>query len=154
ARMRTIRPDGGATMPASLLRFGAFELDPANFQLRRSGRPLSLERIPLELLLLLVERRGQLVTRLEIAERIWGIHVVLDVDHALNTAIRKVRLALRDNSEHPRYVETVPTKGYRFIGSVTVATPTEARRDAVMARAESDSTWNILAVTSPDSDTP
>ena len=141
-------------MPASLLRFGGFELDPANFQLRRSGRPLSLERIPLELLLLLVERRGQLVTRPEIAERIWGIDVVLDVDSALNTAIRKVRLALRDNSEHPRYVETVPTKGYRFIGSVTVATPTEGGRDAVIARAESNSTRNILVVTYPDSDTP
>src|SRR5262245_5160433 len=131
-------------MPASLLRFGAFELDPANFQLRRSGRPLPLERIPLELLLLLGERGGQLVTRPEIAERIWGIDVVLDVDSALNTAIRKVRLALRDSSEHPRYVETVPTKGYRFIGSVTVATPTEVGRDSVIARAES----------SPDSDTP
>jgi class 3 adenylate cyclase/tetratricopeptide (TPR) repeat protein len=141
-------------VPASLLRFGGFELDPANFQLRRSGRPLSLERIPLELLLLLVERRGQLVTRPEIAERIWGIDVVLDIDSALNTAIHKVRLALRDNSEHPRYVETVPTKGYRFIGSVTVETPPEVGRDAVIARAESNSPQTIFAVTSPDSDPP
>jgi predicted ATPase/DNA-binding winged helix-turn-helix (wHTH) protein len=104
---------------ASLLRFGGFELDRANFQLCRSGRPLRLERIPLEVLLLLVERRGRLVLRQEIAESVWGTQVVLDIDNALNTAIRKVRRALRDDAEHPRYVETVPAKGYRFIGSVT-----------------------------------
>ena len=103
-------------MPGSLLRFGGFELDPASFQLRRSGRPLRLERIPLEVLLLLVERRGQLVLRHEIAERIWGKDVVLDIDNALNTAIRKIRRALRDDPAHARYVETVPAKGYRFIG--------------------------------------
>ena len=98
-------------MSASLLRFGGFELDPANFQLRRSGLPLRLERIPLEVLLLLVDRRGRLVPRQEIADSIWGTEVVLDIDNALNTAIRKVRRALR--------VETVPAKGYRFIGAVT-----------------------------------
>ena len=106
-------------MSASLLRFGRFELDPANFQIRRSRRPLRLERIPLEVLLLLVERRGRLVLRQEIANRIWGPEVVLDIDNALNTAIRKVRRALSDDPEHPRYVETVPAKGYRFIGTVT-----------------------------------
>ena len=103
----------------NLLRFGRFELDPANFQLRRSGRPIRLERIPLEVLLLLVERRGQLVRRQDIADRVWGRDVVLDVDNALNTAIRKVRRALGENPDHPRYVETVAAKGYRFIGAVT-----------------------------------
>jgi len=103
----------------NLLRFGRFELDPANFQLRRSGRPVRLERIPLEVLLLLVERRAQLVRRQDIADSVWGRDVVLDVDNALNTAIRKVRRALGDNPDHPRYVETVAAKGYRFIGAVT-----------------------------------
>jgi hypothetical protein len=78
-------------VPASLLRFGGFDLDPANFQLRRAGRPLRLERIPMEVLLLLVERRGQLVLCQEIVESVWGRDVVLDIDNALNTAIRKVR---------------------------------------------------------------
>jgi DNA-binding winged helix-turn-helix (wHTH) protein len=68
-------------------------------------------------LLLLVERRGQLVLPQEIAERIWGKDVVLDIDNALNTAIRKVRRALRDDPAYARYVETVPAKGYRFIGA-------------------------------------
>ena len=103
----------------SLLRFGGFELDPANFQLRRGERPLRLERIPMEVLLLLVERQGQLVLRQEIVERIWGSDVELDVDNALNTAIRKLRHALRDDPAQARYIETVSSKGYRFIAAVT-----------------------------------
>jgi predicted ATPase/DNA-binding winged helix-turn-helix (wHTH) protein len=112
-----------------LLRFGGFELDPANFQLRRGDQPLRLERIPMEVLLLLVERRGQLVLRQEIVELIWGSDVVLDFDNGLNTAIRKLRHALRDDPAQARYIETVPSKGYRFIAAVTslsrlaVATP-------------------------------
>ncbi len=136
-------------MPASLLRFGGFELDPASFQLRRSGRPLRLERIPLEVLLLLVERRGHLVLRQEIAERIWGRDVALDIDNALNTAIRKVRRALRDDPAHARYVETVPAKGYRFIGVVTSTARPEVERDAEIGRAQSGSA--IISNASPDS---
>jgi class 3 adenylate cyclase/tetratricopeptide (TPR) repeat protein len=142
--------DGGTTVPASLLRFGGFELDPASFQLRRSGRPLRLERIPLELLLLLVERRGQLVLRQEIAERIWGRDVVLDIDNALNTAIRKVRRALRDDPAQARYVETVPAKGYRFIGAVTSTARPEVGRDAEIGRAHSRS-QPIMSNASPGS---
>ena len=108
-------------MSARLLRFGEFELDPANFQLHKAGRPIRLERIPMEVLLLLVERRGQLVLRREIVEIVWGKDVVLDEDNALNTAIRKVRHVLRDDSADARFVETVPAKGYRFIGAVTAA---------------------------------
>jgi non-specific serine/threonine protein kinase len=104
---------------AQLLRFGGFELDPANFQLRRGEQPLRLERIPMELLLLLAERRGELVLRQEIVERIWGSHVVLDFDNGLNTAIRKLRHVLGDDPAQPRYIETVPAKGYRFIAAIT-----------------------------------
>ncbi len=106
----------------NLLRFGGFELDPANFQLRRGERPLRLERIPMEVLLLLVERQGQLMLRQEIVERIWGSDVELDVDNALNTAIRKLRHALRDDPAQARYIETVSSKGYRFIAAVTSLT--------------------------------
>ena len=105
--------------PTNLLRFGGFELDRANFQLRRARRPVRLERIPLEVLLLLVERRRQLVRRRDIADSVWGRDIVLDVDNALNTAIRKVRRALGDKPDQPRYVETVAAMGYRFIGAVT-----------------------------------
>ena len=73
-----------------------------------------LERIPLEPLFLFVERRGQLVTRREILDRIWGQHVFVDADNAINTAVRKIRLALKDNPENARFLHTVPAKGYRF----------------------------------------
>ena len=141
-------------MPASVLRFGGFELDPASFQLRRSGRPLRLERIPLEVLLLLVERRGQLVLRQEIAERIWGMDVVLDIDNALNTAIRKIRRALRDDPAHARYVETVPAKGYRFIAAVMAAAPPEVGGSAESGRGQSGSPPADRSIASPDAQIP
>ena len=106
-------------MSPSVLRFGGFELDPANFQLRSGQQPLRLERIPMEVLLVLVERRGQLVLRREIVDRIWGRHVEVDVDNALNTAIRKLRHALLDDPASAQYIQTVSSKGYRFIAAVT-----------------------------------
>src|ERR1700676_2928228 len=92
--------------------FGDFTLDQAQYRLQRGERLLRLEKLPMELLILLVERRGGLVSREEIAERLWGKDVFLDVDHGINTAIRKVRLALRDDPEKPRFVETVVGRGY------------------------------------------
>jgi len=72
----------------------------------------------MELLILLIERRGELVSREEIVERLWGKEVFLDVDNGINTAIRKVRTVLRDDPEKPRFVETVVGKGYRFAAPV------------------------------------
>jgi TolB-like protein/DNA-binding winged helix-turn-helix (wHTH) protein len=108
-------------MPAEIFRFEDLELDRTAFELRRAGRMVPLERIPLELLCLLVERRGQLVTRREILEHIWGKDVFVDADNAINTAVRKIRLALKDSPEHPRFLHTIPAKGYRF--DATVAEP-------------------------------
>lgn len=105
-------------MPADICRFADFELDRSAYQLRRKGRPARIERIPLDLLFLLAERPGQLVTREEILERIWGKDVFLDTDNSINAAIRKIRQVLRDDAETPRFVATVPTKGYRFIASL------------------------------------
>jgi TolB-like protein/DNA-binding winged helix-turn-helix (wHTH) protein len=98
--------------------FGDFELDSARFELRRNGRHLKLERIPLELLILLVERDGQVVSRQEIVERLWGKDVFLDTEHGINTAIRKIRRALREDVERPRFIQTVSGKGYRFVQEV------------------------------------
>jgi DNA-binding winged helix-turn-helix (wHTH) protein/tetratricopeptide (TPR) repeat protein len=106
-------------LPENLVRFEDFEIDPSAYQLRRSGRTLKLERIPMEVLLLLTERRGQLVTREEIIEKLWGNDVFLDTDNAINTAIRKIRQVLKDDPEQPRFVQTITGKGYRFIASVT-----------------------------------
>ncbi len=101
-----------------LIRFEDFELDPRAYQMRRSGRTLKLERIPMEVLLLLAKRRGQLVTREEIIENLWGKDVFLDTDNAINTAIRKIRQVLKDDPEQPRFVQTVTGRGYRFIGQI------------------------------------
>ena len=91
------------------IRFGEdFEVDLRTFELRRAGRVLKLERIPLQVLVILIEQNGQLVTREEIAEKIWGKDVFLDTDNSINSAIRKIRQALKDDPQQPRYVETLP----------------------------------------------
>jgi TolB-like protein/DNA-binding winged helix-turn-helix (wHTH) protein len=95
--------------------FGEFELDGARFELRRNGRVLKVERIPLELLILLAERNGNIVSRQEIIERLWGKGVFLDTEHGINTAIRKIRSVLHDDAERPRFVQTIQGKGYRFL---------------------------------------
>jgi DNA-binding winged helix-turn-helix (wHTH) protein len=110
-------------MPSEVIHFGDFELDPGSFELRRSGRVVRLERIPLELLLFLAEQRGQLVTRDEILERIWGKDVFVDADNSINTAVRKVRSALKEDPDNPRFLRTVPGKGYRFVADVSSITP-------------------------------
>ncbi|WP_035354147.1 winged helix-turn-helix domain-containing protein [Edaphobacter aggregans] len=95
-------------------------LDLTSFQLIRAGRRVKLEKTPMELLTLLVRRQGALVTREEIVCTVWGDAVHIDVDAGINTAIRKIRQALEDNSASPRYLETVIGKGYRFTGAITV----------------------------------
>ena len=105
-------------MAADLVRFEDFELDLRSYQVRRSGRTLRLERIPMEVLFLLAERRGQLVTREEIIKKLWGKDAFLDTDNAINTAIRKIRQVLKDDPEQPRFVQTITGKGYRFIGQI------------------------------------
>src|SRR5207247_9345260 len=96
------------------------ELDLARYELRRAGRGEKLEKLPMELLTLLAERRGQLVRRAEILERVWGKDGFVDADAAINTAVRKVRRALGDDPDAPRFLETVVGKGYRFVGPITV----------------------------------
>jgi DNA-binding winged helix-turn-helix (wHTH) protein len=104
-------------MAEDICRFADFELDRNAYQLRRKGRHVQLERVPLDLLFLLAEKPGQLVTRDEILERIWGKDVFIETDHSINTAIRKIRHALRDDAEAPRFVVTVASKGYRFVAA-------------------------------------
>ena len=122
-------------MAADLVRFEDFELNLPSYQLRRSGRTMKLERIPMEVLFLLVERRGQLVTREEIIEKLWGKDVFLDTDNAINTAIRKIRQVLKDDPEQPRFVQTVTGRGYRFIAKVAeVGVPKIAEAMAVQQK--------------------
>jgi TolB-like protein/Flp pilus assembly protein TadD len=95
--------------------FAEFVLDPFAYELRREGRTVKVERRPMELLILLLERRGELVTREEIADRLWGSGVFIDIDTSINTLVRKVRRALRDSAMRSRFVQTVQGKGYRFV---------------------------------------
>jgi TolB-like protein/DNA-binding winged helix-turn-helix (wHTH) protein len=96
-------------------KFGDFELNPSGFELRRHDRRLKLERIPMELLILLVEKNGQVVSRQEIIERLWGKDVFIDTEHGINTAVRKIRTVLREDVERPRFIQTLSGKGYRFV---------------------------------------
>src|SRR6266849_689176 len=127
----------GASVIRSLLHFHDFELDPAQFELRRAGHRIHLERKPLEVLILLAEKQGQLVAREEIIERVWGKDFFFDAERGVNNIVRKIRAALHDDPERPRFVETVVGKGYRFIGPVEVsAKPAEQVPTQESARAQ------------------
>jgi serine/threonine protein kinase/Tol biopolymer transport system component len=109
---------------AERIRFGGdFELDLRAYELRRAGRVLKLERIPMELLLFLIESHEYLVTREQIIERLWGKDVFLNTDGSINAAIRKIRQALKDDPEDPRFLQTVTGRGYRFIAPITMLGP-------------------------------
>lgn len=99
-------------------RFGAFELDPRSGELRRDGQRLPLQDQPFRLLSILLERPGDVVTREELRERLWPSEFV-DFEHGLNTAVRKLRAALGDSADEPRFIETLARRGYRFIAPVT-----------------------------------
>jgi TolB-like protein/DNA-binding winged helix-turn-helix (wHTH) protein/Flp pilus assembly protein TadD len=102
------------------IRFGEdFELDLRPRRLRRGSHVLKLERIPLEILILLVEHRGEIVSRETIVARVWGNDVFLDTDNSIRGAIRKIRHALKDDSETPRFIQTVTGRGYRFLAPIT-----------------------------------
>jgi TolB-like protein/DNA-binding winged helix-turn-helix (wHTH) protein/Tfp pilus assembly protein PilF len=120
------------------IRFGeGFEVDPRALELRYIGRALKLERIPLQVLLILIEHKGELVTREEIAEKIWGKDAFLDTDNSINGAIRKIRQVLKDDSQEPRYVQTLSGRGYRFIATVTgehQQTPAPAGAESAVAQ--------------------
>ena len=105
-------------MPFEIVQFDDFELDRNAHQLRRGGAVVKVERIPLKLLFLLVNRCGQIVTRDEIMEHVWGKGVFVDRENSINTAVRKIRRALCDNPEAPRFVVTVPAHGYRFVAEI------------------------------------
>jgi TolB-like protein/DNA-binding winged helix-turn-helix (wHTH) protein/Tfp pilus assembly protein PilF len=131
-------------MTSLLNRFLDFELDSAQFELRRAGHRVPLERKPLELLILLVEKRGSLVSREEIIRRVWGDDVYFDAERGINNAVRKIRAALHDESAQPHFVETVVGKGYRFIAHLD-----GERTGATTAAAEAVPSPNAPAVVGP-----
>jgi TolB-like protein/DNA-binding winged helix-turn-helix (wHTH) protein len=111
-------------MTLDSIRFGEkFELERQSRKLYRDGRLLRLERIPTEVLLLLIEKNGQIVTREEMIQKIWGDGVFFDTDNSINVAIRKVRHALRDDPDNPQFIQTITGYGYRFIATLPLESP-------------------------------
>ena len=109
-----------------LARFGVFELDLSAGELRKNGVKLRLQGQPFQVLALLLERAGEVVTREELQQKLWPSDTFVDFDHSLNTAINKVREALGDSASSPRYVETLARRGYRFIAPVQAPPPNDA----------------------------
>lgn len=116
-----------------IARFGVFELDLSAGELRKSGVKLRLQGQPFQVLALLLERAGSVVTREELQQKLWPSDTFVDFDHSLNTAINKVREALGDSASSPRYVETLARRGYRFIAPVQNDTPAEHAAPAAPA---------------------
>jgi TolB-like protein/DNA-binding winged helix-turn-helix (wHTH) protein len=118
-------------VPVKSYKFGDFEVHPARFELSRAGQKVKIERIPLDLLILLLTKDGEVASREEIVERLWGKDVFLDTEHGINTAVRKVRAALQDDRDAPRFIQTISGKGYRFVSDVLDKSMEQAARPPV-----------------------
>lgn len=128
---------------ADSFRFAEFEVDVYLRQLRKNGQRIRLQEQPFQVLLVLLQRQGELVTRDELRAQIWAQGTFVDFDHALNTAIKKIRAALGDNANVPRYVETIPRRGYRFL--VAVEAMGESRcDDEITGTVQSSPTRELL----------
>jgi len=125
------------------IRFGPFELDTSSGELFKLGQKLNLHGQPIEVLSILLERHGEVVTREEFCKRLWAEDTFVDFEHSLNTAIKKLRQALDDDPDKPRYIETLPKKGYRFIAQV------ETVPNAAAAGAELGNSAGEASVASP-----
>src|SRR6202142_4026424 len=101
-------------------RFGPFELNSAEESLSRNGVRVKVQDLPFRLLVMLLERPGEIITREEVRQRLWTDNTFVEFDNSLGVAIRKVRDSLDDDAESPRYLETVPRRGYRFVAPVSV----------------------------------
>ena len=107
-----------AARSANLVRFEVFEVDLRAQELYKAGRKIKLQVQPFQVLAMLLERPGEVVTRDEMQKRLWPADTFVDFDHSLNTAIKKLRQALGDDKKKPKFVETLPKRGYRFLASV------------------------------------
>lgn len=138
----------GVHMPENLpgptpARFGPFELDPHSGELRKHGIRVRLAEQPFRLLAFLIERAGNVVTREELRQHLWPEDTFVDFDNGLNAAVNRVREALADSTKKPRYIETLPKRGYRFIASLEVD-PAHAHTGAPEASSVMDSNVKIV----------
>src|SRR5687768_10501565 len=140
----------GARLPPILMgkapgcvRFGVFEANFRSGELRKNGNRIKLQEKPLQVLSVLVEQPGELVGREELQKRLWPSDVFVDFDNGLNTAVNKLREALGDSADSPRFIETVPRRGYRFIAGIEVVTESAA------AAAVGSSSAPVAAIAEP-----
>src|SRR6516225_809521 len=111
------------THSLSALRFGVFDLNLKAGELRKNGVRVRLQEQPFQVLVMLLEHPGDVVTQQEIIRRLWPDGTVVEYEHSIKTAVKKLRQALGDDADTPRYVETLPRRGYRFIAPVEIVEP-------------------------------
>jgi DNA-binding winged helix-turn-helix (wHTH) protein len=141
---------------SKIARFGVFELDLSAGELRKNGRKLRLQEQPFQILALLLERAGDVVTREELRQKLWAADTFVDFDHGLNTAVNKLRELLGDSASSPRFIETLARRGYRFIAPVQSETQSRAQpAPQPSAPAEQESQQKVDAsALHPDLDVP
>ena len=127
--MSTARAITGSDAPRRIVRFGVFEFDRRTGELRKHGLRIKLKGQPVDVLLMLLERPGELVTREELQKRLWPVDTYVDFEHSLNAAIKRLRAALGDTAESPRFVETLARRGYRFIAPLIQVAETQPVND-------------------------
>ncbi len=135
---------------ARVIRFGIFEADLQTGELRKNGVKVALQGQPFQVCVVLLEHAGELVTREELRERVWPGDIFVDFEQALNTAIAKVRIALEDEAENPRFVQTLPRRGYRFIGSVdkpSAEVPAPSAPQGHLGRVMANARWISFGAT-------
>ena len=127
-----------------LVTFGVYELDLHSGELRKSGSRLALQQQPLQLLSVLLERPGELVTREDLRKRLWPDDTFVDFEHGLNAAVKRLRDTLGDSADSPRFVETVPRRGYRFIAPTNLPHSSVARTTPAAGRWRAGWVWMIV----------
>jgi DNA-binding winged helix-turn-helix (wHTH) protein len=116
--MQERRQDGWALSGAPIIRFGKFELDARSGELRSRGLRIRLQEQPLQVLLMLLEHPGEVVSRQQIRQRLWPDGTFVDFEHSINAAIKRLRDALGESVTRQRYLQTLPRRGYRFVGEI------------------------------------
>jgi DNA-binding winged helix-turn-helix (wHTH) protein len=126
----------GSSASTDVVRFGRYEVNLRAGELYKAGHKIKLQVQPFHILAMLLERPGEVVTREDLQKKLWPADTFVDFDHSLNTAIKKLRQALSDDKKKPRFIETLPKRGYRFIGTVE-----QPARQPTSAKLEVGSSW-------------
>jgi len=130
------------------LRFGAYEADPRSGELRKHGLGIALEEKPFQALVILLQHPNEVVTREELRTQLWPADIFIDFDNSLNTVIAKVRRALNDSAENPRFIETVGRRGYRFMALVESSAPDREQRGSAATPAAPGAS-SVIVLDSP-----